>query len=372
MSGVDGGPTMSGWRRRRRIRTWAMAGTGVAVLAVAAAATVGLGTGDPEPAASDPRSVRTVEVTRGNLVDYVVLDGQVGYGPPTPMRCEATGTTTWLAPAGATVQRGGSLLRVNDQPVVLLYGSLPMYRSLAAPATGKDVEQFERNLRELGYTGFSVDEVFSAATTAAVKRWQRDLGRPETGTVEVGQLIYAPGPVRVARQSVRVGAAVPAEVLTWTGTTRVVTAAVEPADATWATPGAKVAVTLPDGRTTPGTVRTVGEEATPGGAEGDGAAPAQPAAGSTIPIAITVADQKSLSGAARGAVEVRHVAQERKNVLTVPVSALLALAEGGYGVEVVEAESTRIVAVKAGMFADGRVEVSGPGIQAGAMVRIPQ
>ena len=59
-------------------------------------------------------------------------------------------------------------------------------------------------------------------------------------------------------------------------------------------------------------------------------------------------------------------------MLTVPVSALLALKEGGYGVQVVAAGATRIVPVKLGMFADGRVEISGSGITAGTKVGVPQ
>jgi membrane fusion protein, multidrug efflux system len=61
---------------------------------------------------------------------------------------------------------------------------------------------------------------------------------------------------------------------------------------------------------------------------------------------------------------------ERKDVLTVPVGALLALAEGGYGLEVVEGSTTRIVAVETGLFADGKVEVSGSGIADGTTVGV--
>jgi multidrug efflux system membrane fusion protein len=375
VSGVDGaeGSTMRRWRRRRRVRSWVLAAAGVAVLGVAAAATLGLGTGRAPAPAAGPRDARTVPVTRGDLVDYVVVEGRVGYGTPTPLRCDVTGTTTWLAPAGAVVERGETLLRVDEQPVVLLYGTVPMYRQLAEPATGTDVEQFEKNLRALGYSGFTVDDTFSAATTVAVKRWQKELGRTETGTVEVGQVVYAPGPIRVARQSVRVGAAVPAEVLTRTGTTRVVTASVEAAEAGWANPGTKVEVVLPDGRAIPGTVSSVGDEAIggAGSAEGDGAAPAAGAA-AQVTISVTVRDQQALTASKLGAVDLRYVVQQRKGVLTVPVSALLALAEGGYGVEVVTGAATRVVAVKAGLFADGRVEVSGAGLDAGMTVRIPQ
>ncbi|MCZ7425745.1 peptidoglycan-binding protein [Micromonospora sp. WMMA1949] len=366
--------TVGGRRRRRRMRTWLVAGAGMALLAVAAAATLGLGTRGDDPPPRDPRAGRTVQVTRGDLVEYTVLDGTVGYGAATPVRSEATGTVTWLAAGGTVVKRGRSLLRVDEKPVVLMYGPLPMYRTLAAPLEGRDVEQFERNLRALGYSGFSVDQTFSSATTNAVKRWQRDLGREETGRVEPGQVLFAPGAVRIARHSVRVGATVPAEVFTWTGTDRLVTAAVAQADAAWATPGAKVSVTLPDGRSVPGVVHTVGDDAAPAAPAAEQPAPAagDGETGARVPVTVEVNDQKALQDGDAGAVEVRRVSKQRRGVLTVPVSALLALAEGGYGLEVVDVTSTRVVAVEVGMFADGRVEVTGVGLDAGMNVRIPQ
>lgn len=53
------------------------------------------------------------------------------------------------------------------------------------------------------------------------------------------------------------------------------------------------------------------------------------------------------------------------------MTALLALAEGGYGVELVEGGETRIVPVKVGMFANGRVEVEGPALAEGVRVGVP-
>jgi hypothetical protein len=61
-------------------------------------------------------------------------------------------------------------------------------------------------------------------------------------------------------------------------------------------------------------------------------------------------------------------------VLAVPVDALLALAGGGYAVEVVGAGGVhRLVAVTLGLFddAEGLVQVSGPGLQAGQRVVVP-
>lgn len=354
--------------RRRRSRGKLLAGAGVLVVVVAGVAAFGpLTGGSPPPAAPDASSLTSVPVTHGDLVQYQVFDGRVGFGSAALLHSAAAGTVTWLAPVGRTLKRGDTILRVDEHPVVLLYGRLPMYRPLVAPLTGPDVRQFERNLRQLGYTGFIVDDTYSTSTAAAVKRWQADLGLAETGGVQQDQVVYAKKAVRVAAHSVRVGASSPADILTWTGTTQVVTTSMEEADALWAKPGAKVSVVLPDGRVLRGSVRSVGA-----GAGGGGSEDTDRPGGGAVAVTVSVAKQRALRNAPAGAVEVRRVAQRQRDVLSVPVSALLALAEGGYGVEVVDGGTTRIVAVQTGMFADGRVEVSGAGIQAGQAVMVPQ
>jgi membrane fusion protein, multidrug efflux system len=58
-------------------------------------------------------------------------------------------------------------------------------------------------------------------------------------------------------------------------------------------------------------------------------------------------------------------------VLAVPVNALLALAGGGYGVEVVTGKTSHLVGVITGLYSDTLVRVSGPGITAGTQVEVP-
>jgi multidrug efflux pump subunit AcrA (membrane-fusion protein) len=61
-----------------------------------------------------------------------------------------------------------------------------------------------------------------------------------------------------------------------------------------------------------------------------------------------------------------------KSVLAVPVDALLALAEGGYAVEVVNADgSTRLVRVEPGMYADTFVQITARGLKEGMKVVVP-
>jgi multidrug efflux pump subunit AcrA (membrane-fusion protein) len=62
-----------------------------------------------------------------------------------------------------------------------------------------------------------------------------------------------------------------------------------------------------------------------------------------------------------------------KNVLVVPVDALIALSGGGYAVEVDSGGSRHLVPVTLGMFddAEGLVQVSGSGLREGQRVVVP-
>lgn len=319
----------------------------------------------------------TAEVTRTTLVETKTVPGTLGYGEEVPVDAAGQGTLTWIAAIGSTVKRGEALFKIDERPAVALYGSVPLYRTLRTGLDGADVRQLEENLAALGYTGFTVDDSFTAATAAAVRAWQTSLGLATTGTVERGQVVFVPGPVRVARHAARPGATVGradggSTVLSYTGTTRKVTVDLRVADQALAVVGGRATVTIPGGKSVDGTVAEVGTVA---------AAPEPTAAtsgqgGSTtsdarIPVTVELSDQQALGTLDAATVDVDLVSQKRESVLAVPVAALLALPEGGYGVEVVERRSTRIVAVQTGLFAAGRVEISG-GIESGMKVGMPR
>ncbi|TRV76514.1 peptidoglycan-binding protein [Streptomyces sp. 130] len=433
--------------RGRRLSLAVAAAAVVAAVAVTGALGLG-GDGDEGPGAP-PRTGSTVPVTRATLTERTAVDGTLGYGPEIPLPVKATGTVTWLPASGTTAGRGDTLLRVDDRPVVLLYGALPMYRDLGpapaapepdasgdsggtggtsgtgeaggtgktgksgetgeaggtggtggtgrtggaggtgrtgetgdpsktggtdeaarpaaqepAPVRGMDVLQFETNLAALGYTGFTVDETYTEATAAAVGRWQKSLGLPQTGTVGVGDVVYGAGRIRIGRPGVRLGAAVGEGALTCTGTTRKVVVNASAAEASWAVRGADVTIRLPDETPVEGRVASVGKQANE--AEGEGGSGERAA---TVPVTLTIEDQKALGKWESGPVTVEYVGRRAENVLTVPVAALVALAEGGHGLE--RADGT-FVAVRTGLFADGDVEVSGPAVRAGLKVRIPE
>jgi hypothetical protein len=120
-------------------------------------------------------------------------------------------------------------------------------------------------------------------------------------------------------------------------------------------------VTLPDGSTVDGVVSDVGRVATAGDAH-------QP---TTIDVTVSVSDQSKFGNLDQAPVVVSIVSAHADNVLTVPVVALVALAEGGYGVQVADAGGTHFVAVTLGLFGQGRVEVSGTGLTEGTHVVVP-
>jgi peptidoglycan hydrolase-like protein with peptidoglycan-binding domain len=341
---------------------------GVALLAVAAAWTALTALNQDGTAATPSKAPvsATAEITRQDLVDTKTVTGALTYSGERQVSAGATGTVTWVAAEGAVIKRGRPLIRIDRKPLVLMYGKLPLYRTLGSGVSdGPDVEQLERNLRALGYgDDLTVDDHFSYATSLAVKEWQDDRGLPETGRVDAAQMIFLPSAVRVTDVKTEVGgkAGPGRQVLTVSGLRRLVHVDLDTGDQELAKKGAKVTVELPGGEQAAGKITDVGTVAESQGGEDDG---------TTIDVDITLS-KTPRSKLDQAPVDVELVSERSKNVLTVPVEALLALREGGYGVEVVEGAATRTVEAKVGAFGGGRVEISGEGLAEGMKVGVPE
>ncbi|MET7401632.1 efflux RND transporter periplasmic adaptor subunit, partial [Dactylosporangium sp. NPDC005572] len=326
----------------------------------AAAAAGGLRVGRAGDGSGDRRAgmpPATAEVTRQTMVDTYEQAGTLGYGAETTLAGRVEGVVTRMPLTGDVITRGQAVYRVDDTPVVLLYGDIAAYRTLTPGVTGADARQLRDNLAALGYGGF---------TAAAVRRWQRDLGLPRTGAVELGRVLFAPGPIRVAALTAGVNASTGGgdELLRYTGTDRSVTVLLDVSKQRLARAGAAVTVRLPDGRPTGGRVErvaTVVEQ--PAGSD----APPE----TRIETRVRLADPAAVAGLEAAVVTVVFTAAERRDVLTVPVAALVALADGGYGVEVVDGAATHVVRVETGLFAGGRVEVTGAALREGLVVGMP-
>jgi len=195
-------------RNRRRI---AAAGAGLAVAgATIAIAMLSSGSASPHTTgAGVPPGDTTAVVARRTLSESSTVDGTLGYGSPFEIYDRLGGTFTWLPAVGSVVTNGQALFRINNEPVVLMYGSLPAYRTLQeGVGDGPDVSELNDSLIALGYDPYgaiSERDHFGEATAAAVKRWQKAEGLAQTGSVALGRIVFAPGARRVTAVKVALG-----------------------------------------------------------------------------------------------------------------------------------------------------------------------
>ncbi len=246
---------------------------------------------------------------------------------------------------------------------VLTPGRVVVALAGTEPMTGTDVEQLEASLAALGYDPGPVDGTFTAETKSAVRNWQEARGLEVDGVVDVGEVVFWEGPVRVASQVTAPGAAVAAggPVLTVTSNEIVVTAELPAEDQDILAEGDTVVVQMPDETELPATVSEVATVAT------------RNAAGATIfEVTITLDDPAAAGDLDEAPVEVSVVTDSVSDVIAVPVTALLALLEGGYAVEAENADgTTTLVEVEPGFYADGLVELLDAPVQPGDRVVVP-
>jgi len=335
--------------------------------------------------------VATAAAVRTTLSNTVQVGGSIGYDGSYTIAAlhGGGGVYTWLPELGAVIKQDQPLYSVGDVPVPLLYGSLPAYRQFdVGMSDGADVGQLTRDLITLGYgDGLTQSNHYSSATAAAVQRWQKALGLQATGQIPLGDVVFEPGPIRVISVAPSVGtSAGGGTVLTATGTTPIVAVDLDVSEEYLVKPGDAVTIVLPDGTSTVGGhIETVGTVATcPGGGGigaggGDGSADQSPceSGGSgttstpTVPVTITLDSTPPGAAIDQAPVNVNITTQTAGNVLAVPVNALLALAGGGYGVDVVTGKTSHLTGVSTGLYSDTLVQVSGSGITVGTLVEVP-
>jgi peptidoglycan hydrolase-like protein with peptidoglycan-binding domain len=344
---------------------------------------VALRGGTPAPAAQAPPMVSTAVVVRTNLATSVLTGGTLGYAPARPVINRLAGIYTGLPAAGATIRPGRPLYRVDDQPAILLTGRTPAWRPFDLGMTGgPDISELQANLIAEGDAAGLLSAPtgqFDVLTYDAVRRWQAAEGYPVTGEIDLGQVIFLPTSLRVGAVAAAVGEGAAPGRAPYQVTTarRAVTVPVNPGLPP-VTVGQRVSIVLPSSVTTPGTIAATAPPAQAAGAvlssAGSGAAGSAALPAGTTAVLTVIPRRPAATGTAAGVpVQVSLVVQSARRVLAVPVSALLALAGGGYGLEVITASGAhRLVAVATGMFAGGRVQVSGPGIAPGLRVVVAQ
>ena len=334
-----------------------LAGAAVLVAATATGGVVVMSSANQAtPAAQEPPA-NTVKVEKGELSAMVSLDGTLTYrarsdGSPYSVINRARGTYTKLPDTGDKVDCGDVLYRVDDKPVLLLCGTVPAYRGLHIGDKGNDVRQLNRNLHAPDGNDFTW------RTEEALKKLQHDKGFDVTGELHSDDAVFLPESVRVAKVTGELGGSARpgAQVAQATSDTLDVQVALDASQQGEVKKGDRAQITLPGNTSVKGKVDRLGRVAqVPTGQNAD-------AGDATIPAFIGLDDPAKARGLDRAPVQVEITTKGVESALSVPVTALVGKAGGGFAVEVVRAGGRReLVRVELGLFdtAGGRVQVEG-------------
>jgi peptidoglycan hydrolase-like protein with peptidoglycan-binding domain len=350
-------------------KRWVLTAAAVVIVATVIASVAAISSANQaNPAAQQP-AVNTAKVERGKLSAMVSMYGTLTYraqsdGSPYSVINQARGTYTKLPDDGDKVDCGDVFYRVDDNPVLLLCGSVPAYRGLHVGELGNDVRQLNQNLHTLGYdaaAGVVVnpnDSSFTGQTQKALQALQHDKGAAVTGTLGIDGAIFLPESVRIAKVTGELGGSAQpgAQVLSATSDTLEVQVALDASQRGDVKQGDRAQVTLPSNVSVTGSVVRLGTvaQAPAGQNQNPGAA--------TVPAYISLDNPAKAAGLDQAPVQVNITTTGVDNALSVPVTAIIGRSGGGFAVEVVRADGRHeLVTVQLGLYdaTGGRVQVTG-------------
>jgi hypothetical protein len=307
---------------------------------------------------------REVTVIRTDLIQQERLAGTLRYSNPRPLVVATAGTLTALAEEATEVNRGDAIFEIDGIPVIVMFGERPAWRLFAEGMDdGIDVLQLEENLAALGHgDDLTVDQTFDGATAQAIEAWRDETGLPVAAFVELGRIVFQPGSMRVGSHLLELGSPVlpGTPVVEVSDVGQEVLVELDPNDIDLVDEGVVAMVFLPDDRRLEGQIARVGRVVRPAGPEGRNRV-----------VEVIVALPAPVLDLDQSPVDVEVAGEAARAVLAVPIDALLALADGGYALEMRRGESTVLVGVETGAFAGGMVEVTGE-IAEGDVVVVPR
>jgi hypothetical protein len=227
-----------------------------------------------------------------------------------------------------------------------LAGAEKTLRRAETAPTGLDVEVLADNLAALGYYHGS-GPVWSQPLQAAVSAWQHHIGMSATGRVSPSDVVILRGPSRVAAVNGRLGAPASSVGISLSATFALAVFHLHKAVPHSLTRRRQVLVSTAAGKSATGTVSRV------------------TASGSTTTVVVTLPRGSSLADSNTTKVTMTVTISARRNVLVVPIQALLALASGGSAVQLPDG---RLVPVKITASHGDDVAISGVGVRPGLRV----
>ena len=314
----------------------------------------------------------TATVTKGDLVGETTVQGTLHYADSYTLKSAFEGVVTALPTPGTALTQGSHVYTVAGNNTYLLHGATPAWRAFEeGMSDGEDVTQLETALSELGYFEATPNAHFDWNTIAAIKKWQKALTLPQSGSLPLGTVLFAPEDLRIGALKARVGdnATMETELFTVSSSRQIISANLKLSDQALGVVGNSVTVRLPgSAATTTGTITSVEPPREKAGEEGSKETTKE----RIIPITVTPDDTSALEGLQEASVSLGLTSETRTGVLSVPLGALVALSTDQFGVEVVDDKGEiRRVPVTVGLFAGDRVEVSGDEIAEGQRVVVP-
>ena len=273
---------------------------------------------------------------------------------------------------------------------ILLFGQIPAWREIKLGVTpGLDIKQLKHNLVMLGYGSESPinesSEIVTAPTMQSIKNLHADLGLNSTGTLSLGDVVFLPGKSivqynsnfpsigTVANPNTVVLSLLPIEEESLSNNAlnssyykslQKVSTTIPVVNKELIEINSQVKIELPNEVEVYGSVSEIGKIAIvpQGNQSGD----------PYLEVSITINDDKSFPEWTGADVTVYVTREIASGVMAVPITSLVSLLRGGYGLEVVTDNATQLVPVEVGMYSDGWVEISSEYIQTGVQVMNPK
>ncbi len=298
---------------------------------------------------------RTSSVEVKTLSRKQEFNADLGFGKTRDLFALGEGTLTWVPDLGEEIKPGEVIWEIDRQPVIYMPGDLPMYRDLyKGVKKGDDILQLEEFLIAEGFgpDGWEADDSFNARTRAAVKAFQKARGMTEDGLLGPANIVVGSEPLRVETRANIGDLTSNGAVLSATDADAIVTLTSSSRQLSNFQQNPDVLIVLGDGTELPATLDEV--KSTPADETG--------AFGYEIRYLVNATISEAQP------VKVKLIQVLAADALTVPVDALIALAEGGYAVEVKTGGGNALRGVEIIDFDDTTVAITGDVVEGDEVV----